>query len=542
MSQDTSERIEEHVLGAPSTNGAAPRHPSIDDRIAPRRRRWPWLVVGAAVGCGATAAVTLRGDGGGAAEPIVEEAVQLSTATVEHRDLVEEVEWSGTLSAGTSTVVNAAGSGVVTAAVEDGSTVERGDVVAVIGDEPVVALYGSVPMWRDLGYGDVGDDVRQLELNLVQLGFDPDGDVTVDDEFTTATQTMVEAWEESLGLDATGTVLRSRVVVLAGPSVVTDPAVVGSTARADAQLLVIDTLAETVDVLGWQYDADDEAPGAVTAIAAIGTPVEHGTVLYSVDGVDVVAVADIDDATDAVLAAFETGDAEQIESVLVYIGFDPEQQIVIDDELDLATAAAVQRWQESVGLPTTGSTNIRDYLRVPAASIDAFAVDTQYLEVGDLLGEGRLVLSLGAPTLSVSADIAVAEIAEFAVGDSVTIVQLDETEFRATVAEIADVASGTTTGQDAEPTVAVTFDVVDEPERYVSGAVTIVSESSRIEDAVVVPTRALVTLVEGGFAVEVSEADGSTRLVGVELGTFDDGVVEIIDGALAPGDEVVVPS
>ena len=542
MSQDTSERIEEHALGAPSMNGAAPRQPSLDDRITPRRRRWPWLVVGAAVGCGATAVVTSSGDGGAAAESVVEETVQLSTVTVEIRDLVEEVEWSGTLAAGTSTIVNAADSGVVTVAVEDGATVERGDVLAVIGDEPVVALYGSVPMWRDLTYGDVGDDVRQLELNLVQLGFDPDGDATVDDEFTAATETMVEAWEESLGLDPTGTVLRSRVVVLAGPSVVTDPAVIGSTARADDQLLVIDTLAETVDVLGWQYDAGDETPGAVTAIAAVGTPIEHGTVLYSVDGVDVVAVVETDDVTEAVLAAFETGDAEQIESVLVYVGFDPEQQIVVDDELDLATAAAVQRWQESVGLPTTGSTNIRDYVLVPAAATDAFAVDTQYLAVGDLLGEGRLVLSLGAPTLSVSADIAVAEIDEFAVGDAVTIVQLDESEFVATVAEIADVASGTTTGQDAEPTVAVTFDVVDEPERYVSGAVTIVSESSRIEGAVVVPTRALVTLVEGGFAVEVRDADGSTRLVGVELGTFDDGVVEIIDGALAPGDDVVVPS
>lgn len=542
MSQDTSERIEEHAVGTPSTNGAAPRQPSLDDRIAPRRRRWPWLVVGAAIGCGATAAVALTGEGGEAAEPIVEETVQLSTVTVETRDLVEEVEWSGTLAAGTSTVINAQESGVITAALEDGSTVERGDVVAVIGAEPVVALFGSVPMWRDLRNGDVGDDVRQLEANLVQLGFDVDGDVTIDDEFTSATETMVEAWEESLGLEATGTVLSSRVVVLAGPSVVTDPAVVGSTARADAQLAVIDTLAETVDVVGWQYDADDETPGAVTSIAPVGTPIEHGTVLYSVDGVDVVAVVDTDDVTDAVLAAFETGDVEQIESVLVFIGFDPGQQIVIDDELDLATAAAVQRWQESVGLPPTGSTNPRDYVPVPAAASDAFAVDTPYLSVGDLLGEGRVVMSLGAPTLSVSADIAVAEIDEFAVGDAVTIVQLDETEFVATVAEIADVASGTTTGQDAEPTVAVTFDVVDEPERYVSGAVTIVTESSRIDGAVVVPTRALVTLVEGGFAVEVRDADGSTRLVGVELGTFDDGVVEVIDGSLEPGVEVVVPS
>ena len=138
--------------------------------------------------------------------------------------------------------------------------------------------------------------------------------------------------------------------------------------------------------------------------------------------------------------------------------------------------------------------------------------------------------------------MAVSEIDEFAVGDTVRVVQLDETEFSAVVVEIADVASGVTAGQDAEPTVAVTFDVTSEPEEYVSGTVTIVSESSRIDDAVVVPTRALVTLREGGFAVEIQDADGSTRLVGVEIGVFDEGSVEITNDVLAPGDEVVVPT
>jgi hypothetical protein len=57
-----------------------------------------------------------------------------------------------------------------------------------------------------------------------------------------------------------------------------------------------------------------------------------------------------------------------------------------------------------------------------------------------------------------------------------------------------------------------------------------------------VPTRALVSLSEGGFAVEVRTPDGSTRLVGVELGVFDDGVVEVIAGDVTPGDDVVVPT
>ncbi|MFT5026751.1 MAG: hypothetical protein ACI9CV_001512, partial [Ilumatobacter sp.] len=50
------------------------------------------------------------------------------------------------------------------------------------------------------------------------------------------------------------------------------------------------------------------------------------------------------------------------------------------------------------------------------------------------------------------------------------------------------------------------------------------------------------SLSEGGFAVEVRTPDGSTRLVGVELGVFDDGVVEVIAGDVTPGDDVVVPT
>ena len=73
------------------------------------------------------------------------------------------------------------------------------------------------------------------------------------------------------------------------------------------------------------------------------------------------------------------------------------------------------------------------------------------------------------------------------------------------------------------------------------GPVTVLSIGEAIEGATVIPTRALVTLAEGGFAVEKVGDDGSTALVGVELGTFDDGVVEVVEGDLAPGDDVVVP-
>ncbi len=56
-----------------------------------------------------------------------------------------------------------------------------------------------------------------------------------------------------------------------------------------------------------------------------------------------------------------------------------------------------------------------------------------------------------------------------------------------------------------------------------------------------VPVTALVVLAEGGYAVEVDAGGGATRLVGVEVGFFADGLVEISGADLVAGDRVVVP-
>jgi hypothetical protein len=72
--------------------------------------------------------------------------------------------------------------------------------------------------------------------------------------------------------------------------------------------------------------------------------------------------------------------------------------------------------------------------------------------------------------------------------------------------------------------------------------VTIDVDVVSVHDATAVPAAALLALAEGGFAVQVpddSSADGY-RLVGVEIGAFADGWVQVT-GDVAPGDKVVVP-
>src|SRR5690606_20304281 len=104
--------------------------------------------------------------------------------------------------------------GLVTWLPAVGSTVDRGDAVLRVDDEPVVLLFGALPLYRPLRAGMSGADVKQFEENLSALGY---SGFTVDDTFTSATATVVRRWQRDLGLRQTGSVAPGQVLYAAGP-------------------------------------------------------------------------------------------------------------------------------------------------------------------------------------------------------------------------------------------------------------------------------------------------------------------------------------
>ena len=76
-------------------------------------------------------------------------------------------------------VINQAG-GTYTELPDDGDKVDCGDVFYRVDNKPVLLLCGTVPAYRDLHSGDVGNDVRQLNRNLHQLGYDAKAGVDID--------------------------------------------------------------------------------------------------------------------------------------------------------------------------------------------------------------------------------------------------------------------------------------------------------------------------------------------------------------------------
>jgi Putative peptidoglycan binding domain len=140
------------------------------------------------------------------------------SATVTRRDLIATDTESGTLGFGGPQTVYNRLSGTITSLPSAGTVVQPGGTLFTVDNAPVVLMNGSLPAYRTLsaGVGD-GPDVKELEQNLRDLGFDPNHAMTIDDTFDSATTAAVERWQASLGQTQTGTVTLGSVVFLPGP-------------------------------------------------------------------------------------------------------------------------------------------------------------------------------------------------------------------------------------------------------------------------------------------------------------------------------------
>lgn len=100
--------------------------------------------------------------------------------------------------------------GTVTA-VEDLQAIGPGDTLYSVEQTPVRAVAGDLPFYRDLGQGDEGEDVAQLQDALRALGLLSGPS---DGQFGPDTERAVEEWQEMLGLEETGEIPLGRLVAI----------------------------------------------------------------------------------------------------------------------------------------------------------------------------------------------------------------------------------------------------------------------------------------------------------------------------------------
>lgn len=243
-------------------------------------------------------------------------------------------------------------------------------------------------------------------------------------------------------------------------------------------------------------------------------------------------------------------DIRQLKENLAALGFDPEGSMAIDDVFDEATKQAVMRWQESLSTTVDGSVSVTDLIYTPGPvkvrsvaegtelgnAITAGTVLTELVPISRVTAEGTGTLTEES-TQRIVVSLPVDDRDLIEEGSEVTVQLADDTELEATVASIGTPVSGES-GSTVEVVVVPTEPIDDS---WTGTNVTVVVTSELAEDVLAVPVSALLALLEGGYAVEVVEADGSTRLVGVETGMFADGLVEISGEGLSAGMSVVVP-
>ncbi len=188
----------------------------------PREAEWPneagrssyrtgWLMPAGVVLITAAAGFTFRGFWPmtpSSAMSASASAVPVSSAKVARTDVAQRQVVSGTLGyRGTFSVSNELPPGIITWLPAAGQVIYRGQALYRIDGQSVTLLYGSVPAWRSFQLGMTpGADIRELNENLIALGFDPDRQITVDDQFDWATLMAVERWQQVHGMQETGSI------------------------------------------------------------------------------------------------------------------------------------------------------------------------------------------------------------------------------------------------------------------------------------------------------------------------------------------------
>jgi peptidoglycan hydrolase-like protein with peptidoglycan-binding domain len=205
------------------------------------------------------------------------DTVPLGTTTVQRRDLVDRKDIDGTLGYADAHAVAAPATGTITRLRAEGTTVRRGwSLLSIDAQATAWVLYGTRPMYRDLGPAVAdGSDVRQLERNLKALGYDPG---TVDAAWSWKTTDAVEDFQADRGLDTTGTIRRTDVVVSDGPARVgAHDAEVGDAARVGAP---VTTLTSHTPVVTARLDAADV--DAVRRGDGVGVTLPDGRSIHGV--------------------------------------------------------------------------------------------------------------------------------------------------------------------------------------------------------------------------------------------------------------------
>ncbi|GGM15950.1 peptidoglycan-binding protein [Dactylosporangium sucinum] len=269
-------------------------------------------------------------------------------------------------------------------------------------------------------------------------------------------------------------------------------------------------------------------PGMITGLPGEGSTVQRGQQLYRVDGGPVLLWYGTAPLYRTLKPGDEGADVATFEAGLAALGY---KGFTADDSYTSATADAVRDWQESLGLPRTGTVEVGRIVVAPAAvrigQVKAHLGDSATTAVLDWTGATRVV--------TVKLDVTKQELAS--VGDAAEVRLPNDTVVDGTISAIGAVATASVQGNTTTVTVDVTVTLAaqDKLGTYDSAPVDVTLVSESRANVLTVPVAALVALAEGGYGLQIVDDAGGVRTVAVKTGLFAAGRVEVSGPDLSEG-------
>jgi hypothetical protein len=207
---------------------------------------------------------------------------------VTRQDLAATTPVTATLGYAGSYTVTGQGGGTLTWLPPAGQVIRQGQVLYKTGNgSPVVLLYGSVPAWRALDEGITGQDVTQLNHDLVDLGYAGRADIAALgwEYYSWETAYAVQLLEQHLGVSyPTGSLSLGQVVFepqalrvsqvagsLGGPA---SGPVLAATSDRHVVTIPLSTSQESVkagDTVSITLPDGTTTPGVVSSVGTVAT-------------------------------------------------------------------------------------------------------------------------------------------------------------------------------------------------------------------------------------------------------------------------------
>lgn len=279
------------------------------------------------------------------------------------------------------------------------------------------------------------------------------------------------------------------------------------------------------------------AQGTITWLPDPGAVIRQGEPLYEVDNEPVLLLRGTTPAWRDLADGMAAGrDVRQLEQSLDDLGYAEDHGVTVDREFTWFTASAVAALRDDVGLD--------EGFGLTRAEVQFVPHTVRVAAVPAALGQ-----QAGGPVLETTSRQRVAAFAldaadqgTVAVDDEVSVELPDGRVMPATVTDMAGtVRSAGGSGDDPESTSVIDVEAtLDDSDVGVDEAPVAVEISQQIAtDVLAVPVEALLTLAEGGYALEVGGGGQTTSLLAVDVGAFADGWVEISGDGVEEGLEVI---